>query len=160
MGFKLDTSYSNTIHHNNFIDNDVQVSRVSSENTWHDESSQGNYWSNYNGTDRDGDGIGDTELPHNGVDFHPLTEPNKAPDNGWSIFSDSVALGLVLAMVILVFMVLEMIRRILKISEGQSDIEDKDEDEEPGEEESQKENELDKEEQSKDEPSSSPEEKE
>jgi hypothetical protein len=40
-------------------------------NFW-DNGYEGNYWSNYNGTDLDGDGIGDTKLPWEGVDYHPL----------------------------------------------------------------------------------------
>lgn len=40
-------------------------------NTW-DNGSEGNFWSNYNGSDFDGDGIGDTYLPWEGVDHYPL----------------------------------------------------------------------------------------
>ncbi|HIK00573.1 TPA: hypothetical protein H1016_03470 [archaeon] len=47
----------------------------------------GNFWSHYNGTDLNGDGLGDTEIPYNssgnipagGGDFAPLTEPNAPP---------------------------------------------------------------------------------
>jgi hypothetical protein len=40
-------------------------------NFW-DNGCEGNYWSNYNGTDLDGDGVGDAELPWEEVDHYPL----------------------------------------------------------------------------------------
>lgn len=51
-----------TFYHNNFINNTVQVYIITCEdkpNLW-DNGGEGNYWSDYNGTDSDGDGIGDT----------------------------------------------------------------------------------------------------
>ncbi|XES77490.1 MAG: NosD domain-containing protein [Candidatus Bathyarchaeia archaeon] len=47
-----------------------------SENNW-DEGKTGNFWSNYNGTDQNGDGIGDTAfyLYGNNQDNHPLMVP-------------------------------------------------------------------------------------
>ena len=53
--------------HNSFVDNAVQFSGCFCEtydpeeavHTW-DDGSRGNYWSDYNGTDANGDGIGDT----------------------------------------------------------------------------------------------------
>jgi parallel beta-helix repeat protein len=62
-------SLSNSIYHNNFVDNENNVADVAGSwwlqestpavNIW-DERLEGNYWSNYNGTDNDGDGIGET----------------------------------------------------------------------------------------------------
>ena len=64
----------NTIYHNNFVNNDLQFfADVSSVNSW-DNGVEGNYWSNYNGTDNDADGIGDTPyvIDHNNQDNYPL----------------------------------------------------------------------------------------
>jgi parallel beta-helix repeat protein len=82
-GLSIKASTNNMFYHNNFIDNNDQVYREISENRWHSESHEGNYWSNYPGNDADGDSIGDTHLPWEGVDWHPLMrvydeEPPKA----------------------------------------------------------------------------------
>ena len=55
------------IAHNSFVDNTVQINGCFCEDypegeephSW-DNGSSGNYWSDYNGIDADGDGIGDT----------------------------------------------------------------------------------------------------
>lgn len=57
-----EAAYSgNTIYHNNFINNRQQVKKwgANSVNVW-DTGSEGNYWSDYNGSDLNMDGIGDT----------------------------------------------------------------------------------------------------
>jgi len=65
---------NNTIYHNNFVNNDLQFfADLDSVNFW-DNDSEGNYWSNYNGTDNDGDGIGDTPyiIAESNQDNYPL----------------------------------------------------------------------------------------
>ena len=68
------SSNNNTIYHNNFINNIDQV-WSDSVNVWND-GDEGNYWSDYTGQDRTGDGIGDTpyviDIDMNNQDNHPL----------------------------------------------------------------------------------------
>ena len=83
-------SSNNSIYQNNFIDNkrpagSTSFNSESSGNTW-DNGNEGNYWDDYNGTDADGDGIGDspyeiytknksgTLYPKN-TDHYPLMAP-------------------------------------------------------------------------------------
>jgi len=80
-------SSNNFIYHNNFIGNAKQVSPYGSANVWDDGyPSGGNYWSDYNGTDRycglwqnvtGSDGIGDTPyvINENTQDNYPLMHP-------------------------------------------------------------------------------------
>jgi len=63
----------NTIHHNNIIDNTYQIYE-GFDNIWDDGKGEGNYWSDYAGEDTDDDGVGDTMLPHQDVDWYPLME--------------------------------------------------------------------------------------
>jgi parallel beta-helix repeat protein len=76
----------NTIYHNNFVNNTVQaeISETSSAvNVWDDDyPSGGNYWSDYNGTDNNGDGIGDTPyvIEENNKDNYPLVNPTIIPE--------------------------------------------------------------------------------
>jgi len=81
-------SNNNSFCSNNFIDNGQHVSErhdhflypgsylYSINNTW-DNGTTGNYWSTYNGTDDNGDGIGDTpyHIYENYTDHYPLMEP-------------------------------------------------------------------------------------
>jgi parallel beta-helix repeat protein len=78
-GVWMYSSSNNKIFHNNFINNTKDLnSDGSSANVWDDGyPSGGNYWSSYNGTDNDGDGIGDTPyvLDANNIDQYPLMKP-------------------------------------------------------------------------------------
>jgi len=84
--FGIATTYSpsNTIYHNNFISNVDQITRdLVSANMW-SQDGEGNHWSDYQGVDDGsngrvaGDGVGDTLIPHLGVDYYPLM--NTWPD--------------------------------------------------------------------------------
>lgn len=70
----------NRIYHNNFIS--YQLERNCSSDQWQGRwNITGSYWSDYSGADDGsnnrtaGDGVGDTNLPHQGVDSNPLMAP-------------------------------------------------------------------------------------
>ena len=71
----------NRFYHNNFIENMGLIvfpigDYEPSKNVWDDGyPSGGNYWSDYNGTDNDWDGIGDTSYFMNNTDRYPLMHP-------------------------------------------------------------------------------------
>ena len=75
--------YNNYLHNtNNAYDegnNQWNVAKIAGKNIVGGAWLGGNYWSDYYGTDTDGDGLGDTNLPYNcngniqnGGDMHPL----------------------------------------------------------------------------------------
>jgi len=77
-GITVYCASNNTIYHNNILDNINQFNITTSSNTWNSSyPSGGNYWSDYTGTDADGDGIGDTPyiIDVNNTDHHPLMGP-------------------------------------------------------------------------------------
>ncbi len=63
---------SNTFFHNNFDSNTNQLYNYASSNIWDNGAGEGNFWSDYTGSDLNNDGIGDTNLPHQVVDWYPL----------------------------------------------------------------------------------------
>jgi parallel beta-helix repeat protein len=81
-GIELWNASNNTFYHNNFVDNHANVVKHDMKslqvNTWDDGSfSGGNYWSNYNGIDVNGDGISGTPYTvcSNNQDRYPLMKP-------------------------------------------------------------------------------------
>lgn len=78
VGANFTNSSNNQVHHNNFINNGVLISfRSTDEPNFFDDSIEGNYWSDYNGTDSNGDGIGDSpyNIDENNQDNYPLMGP-------------------------------------------------------------------------------------
>jgi peptide/nickel transport system substrate-binding protein len=82
VGISEESTY-NEIYLNLFIKNDIQMDDHGSNNLWCNEAlGLGNLWSNYWGKDDGsndrvaGDYIGDTDLPHMGVDEYPLLDPS------------------------------------------------------------------------------------
>lgn len=87
-------SGSNTFYHNNFFNHDEFHAYSTYTNQWDNESqSSGNYWDDYNGTDANNDGIGDTpyNISENNTDHYPLMNPwgiihgNSPPQANFSI---------------------------------------------------------------------------
>jgi nitrous oxidase accessory protein NosD len=81
-GWGVDTGYNDitaTLYHNNFVNNRFQVSTIFPVNQidFFDSGTTGNYWSNYNGTDADGNGVGDTPYVVDATrsDRYPLMAP-------------------------------------------------------------------------------------
>jgi parallel beta-helix repeat protein len=74
-GFELDTyTRDNIVYHNNFIHNSPDNAMDDGYNVW-DNGCEGNYWSDYDGEDANGDGIGDTPYTWWVVDNYPLMNP-------------------------------------------------------------------------------------
>ncbi|MDG6222190.1 MAG: NosD domain-containing protein [Candidatus Bathyarchaeota archaeon] len=86
-------SPNNIIYYNNFVDNENNVADVAEGAWWQDltpavniwdNGSEGNYWSNYNGTDSNGDEIGESPYAINekNHDNYPLMSPVNIFDAG------------------------------------------------------------------------------
>jgi len=78
-GIKLEEANGNLIYGNDFIHNVIQAQTTSSRDNKWDIGPQfgGNFWSDYNGTDFNGDGIGDTPyvIDEYNIDRYPLMYP-------------------------------------------------------------------------------------
>jgi parallel beta-helix repeat protein len=88
------------IYHNNFVDNirqDLYVGSgyISSFSARWDNGTAGNHWSNYNGSDTNGDGVGDTPyvIDTNNQDRYPLMMPVDITDINSPAPSPSPALS-------------------------------------------------------------------
>ena len=133
-GIYMKSTTNNTFYGNNFLNNTEQIemddsisflgtfniepcdSRFASVNFW-DNGTEGNYWSNYTGTDSNGDGIGDTPhvLDKNNQDSYPHVSPYETSEdsNGDQTPSDLTPLA-VATIVGLPLIVLVIIYRRIK----------------------------------------------
>lgn len=70
------------IYHNNFVNNTINAQDNSIGTSW-DSKGEGNFWDDYNGSDNNSDGIGDTPYNISGdsnKDYFPLMEPYGRPE--------------------------------------------------------------------------------
>jgi parallel beta-helix repeat protein len=111
FGMKFDRSSDNILHHNQFINNSEQAEQdEDDENTWDDGKGEGNYWDDYLGLDNNGDGVGDTDLPHLGLDNFPLTDLNRkerSDNNGPIVFLIFYFVVLIITIIIVVYIYLK-----------------------------------------------------
>jgi len=82
-------SSNNMFFYNNFLNNTEHFTDLGTSAYWlalsiniWDYGEEGNYWSNYNGTDDNSDGVGDAPyvINENNQDNYPLTEPAIIPE--------------------------------------------------------------------------------
>ncbi len=99
-GLRILFGNGNRIYHNDFLGNRPNAYDSSGNNFWNTTyPTGGNYWSDYTGTDDNGDGIGDTPYTSgNVVDHYPLMSPVNIviPELTWIAVTMFLALALAL----------------------------------------------------------------
>jgi parallel beta-helix repeat protein len=118
-GIHIYGSDNNIFHNNIIINNTNQLFEYKKKNVWDNGNGEGNYWSDYNGSDVDEDGVGDTNLPHLEVDYHPLIMSadtiydgdNDIIGDGESIFSEIWFQGFMILLIIIILIIIALIMR-------------------------------------------------
>jgi nitrous oxidase accessory protein NosD len=96
IGNRIKDSANNTFYHNNFLGkNPLDIGEGVHGPNFFDNGKEGNYWNDYNGTDKNRDGIGDTPyiINENSKDQHPLIAPITIFDAGtweWTSYNVDV----------------------------------------------------------------------
>jgi parallel beta-helix repeat protein len=106
--------------HNSFVDNIVHFSGCFCQDynttepmhTW-DDGEEGNYWSDYNGTDADGDGVGDTPyvIDVQNQDRYPLTQIAATPPTAPSKLPLEILVAAIILPIIIVAAVIVYIKK-------------------------------------------------
>jgi parallel beta-helix repeat protein len=132
IGISISLTNESIFHHNILIGNYDQLNRGQSSNLWQNGTGIGNYWSDYEGLDSDNDGVGDTNLPHQGVDYYPLMNPegtyvsnNENKDNDDSDVDGSSSLCVVIILIIMFIVILLLMIVMRKIISSESNNETK-----------------------------------
>ncbi len=104
IGCQIAISYNNVVFHNNFLNNTIQASSPTGDiNEWDDGyPSEGNYWSDYNGTDADHDGIGDSPyvISTSDQDHYPLMAEYVIPEYPMGLIIAFFTMALLLAVAV------------------------------------------------------------
>jgi nitrous oxidase accessory protein len=105
----LTNTVNNTFYHNLFGrggEEAVHLRNASNFNFW-DNGVEGNFWTDYNGSDADGDGVGDVPyvVDANNVDRYPLMEPYDIENGKVVVPSPRLFSGYIVSVIVVVVIV-------------------------------------------------------